>query len=305
MRKLRHLVGACMGNESFVEITAKTAQEQYLLRPDPIVNSLIAGVLARASNRYGVNLYGHAFLSNHFHLLIGVRSARDMKRFMNYLMGNVGRKINRYRGRSGPFWQRRYKHIEVSPDEESLAARLDYILQQGVKEGLVRTATDWPGLHCAHQFASGDWRVVGHWEDLSRKYRLEQAGKRVDLADVRSEEVVELQVLPCWANRDRDWVGAWVMARLEEHMSMQPEKVLGAMGVRQQDWRGAPRRSKRTYAPPFHCRDPVMRREWCSIYRDFVRAFYRAVAAQEMAEDEYGFPPGSFLPSGGFVEVAA
>ena len=119
-----------MGAESFVEITAKTAQEQYLLRPDPVVNSLIAGVLARAANRYGVALYGHAFLSNHFHLLIGVRSARDMKGFMNYLMGNVGRKINKYRGRTGPFWQRRYKHIEVSPDEESLAARLDYILPE-------------------------------------------------------------------------------------------------------------------------------------------------------------------------------
>ena len=70
MRKLRHLVGACMGTESFVEITARTAQEQYLLRPDPIVNSLIAGVLARASQRYGVVLYGHAFLSNHFHQCI-------------------------------------------------------------------------------------------------------------------------------------------------------------------------------------------------------------------------------------------
>ena len=106
MRKLRHLIGAGMGTESFVEITAKTAQDQFLLRPDPIVNSLIAGVLARAAHRYGVALYGHAFLSNHFHLLIAVRSARDMKAFMNYLMGNVGRKINRYRGRSGPFWQR-------------------------------------------------------------------------------------------------------------------------------------------------------------------------------------------------------
>lgn len=35
MRKLRHLVGAGMASEAFVEIAARTAQERYPLRPDP------------------------------------------------------------------------------------------------------------------------------------------------------------------------------------------------------------------------------------------------------------------------------
>ena len=57
MRKLRHLIGAAMGTESFVEITAKTAQDRLLLRPDLIANCLIAGVPARATHRDGAALY--------------------------------------------------------------------------------------------------------------------------------------------------------------------------------------------------------------------------------------------------------
>ncbi len=132
MRRLRQLINATLGATSVVEITARTAQNQFLLRPDPEINSLIAGILARAKRRYGVRIYGDIVMSSHLHLLIGTDSAQQMKNFMNYVMGNIGRKVNRSRGRTGPFWQARYKHIEVSTDEETLCARLDYFLRQGV-----------------------------------------------------------------------------------------------------------------------------------------------------------------------------
>ena len=219
------------------EITARTAQEQFLLRPDPQANDIIAGVLARAANRYGVALYGHTVPSNHFHFLIGVRSARQMKQFMNYFMGNCARKINILRRRSGPFWHRRYTHIEVALDEESLVQRLDYLLQQGVKEGLVSSPLDWPGLHCAHQLASTDWTVRGYWENLTMKFRLEQAGKKVQDEDIRTEEIVELQPLPCWEDKPREWIAEWVRERIAEITRLFAKRnPMGADRVVRQRW---------------------------------------------------------------------
>ena len=304
MRKLRHLIGASMGSLSVVEITARTAQEQFLLRPDPEASGIIAGVLARAANRYGVALYGHTVPSNHFHVLIGVRSARQMKQFMNYFMGNCARKINILRKRSGPFWHRRYTHIEVAPDEESLVARLDYLLQHGVKEGLVRSPLDWPGLHCAHQLASSDWTVRGHWDDLTKKFRLEQAGKTVQDAEIRTEETVELQPLPCWEDKPREWIVQWVRERIAQIVEMfADKKPVGANRVVSQPWSTSPRRSKRTYATQFHCKDPTMRHEWRLLYRQFVRAFRLAAGALAVAGDEFGFPAGAFPPAAEFIDA--
>ena len=116
--------------------------------------------------------------------------------FMTYVMGNIARKINLYRGRVGPFWQRRYRHIEVSQDEETLARRFAYIIQQGVKEGLVSSPTEWPGLHCAKELCAGTTTVNGKWEDRSKKYRLNQAGRPASRADVTSPEAFELDPLP-------------------------------------------------------------------------------------------------------------
>ena len=305
MRKLRHLIGASLGTLSVVEITARTAQERFLLRPDPEATGVIAGVLARAANRYGVVIYGHTVPSNHFHLLIGVHSARQMKQFMNYFMGNCARKINILRKRSGPFWHKRYTHIEVGQDEESLVGRLDYLLQHGVKEGLVHSPLEWPGLHCAHQLSTSDWTVRGHWDDLTRKFRLEQAGKTVENEDIRTEETIELQPLPCWEDQTREWIVEWVRARIAEIITLFAKKrPMGTARVLSQCWSASPRRSKRSYAVQFHCRDPAMKSEWRLLYRQFVRAFRLAAGALATAADDFGFPQGAFPPAAEFIEAA-
>ena len=130
MRRLRHLVNPSLGNKAVVEITGRTAGAQFLLKPDDQVNAIIAGVLARAKANTDVAIYAHAFLTNHFHLLIGVDDAKQMAEFMTFVMGNIARKVNQHRERSGPFWQHRYSHVEVSLDETTLAKRFAYILLQ-------------------------------------------------------------------------------------------------------------------------------------------------------------------------------
>ncbi len=63
MRRLRHLVNPALGNQATVEITARTAGGQFLLKPDEEVNAILAGILARAKANTGTEIYAHAFLA--------------------------------------------------------------------------------------------------------------------------------------------------------------------------------------------------------------------------------------------------
>ena len=153
MRTLRYLVNTQDGSWTTVEITGRTLHGRFLLKPDETVNRIIVGVLARASERFGVEVNADVFLSGHFHLLVNVQNVRSMSRFMQYVMSNIVRKIGRYRGWHGRFWPRRYRAIEISPDEASIVECFDYILRHGAKELLVASPLDWPGLHCAKRLA--------------------------------------------------------------------------------------------------------------------------------------------------------
>lgn len=53
-----------------VEITCRTLQGRRLLRPSALLNRLILGVPARAVGLFGVEIHGHAFPSNHDHLIV-------------------------------------------------------------------------------------------------------------------------------------------------------------------------------------------------------------------------------------------
>jgi len=63
---------------SLVEVTSRTLHGRLLLRPSREVNDMIAGALGRAQRRYEVEIVCYVFLSNHYHLLVRVRDARQL-----------------------------------------------------------------------------------------------------------------------------------------------------------------------------------------------------------------------------------
>ena len=63
---------------TLVFVTDRCFQGRFLLRPSPSVNATIVGVLARALERFEVSLYGHCFMSNHYHLLLSAGSAAHL-----------------------------------------------------------------------------------------------------------------------------------------------------------------------------------------------------------------------------------
>src|SRR6185369_15868084 len=96
-------------------ITARTFQARMLLRPSDEVNELIGGVLARAVSRFDIELYGFIFASNHVHLLLRARNGA-LSAFMQYLLGNLVRKVGRLVNWTGALWERRFSAEAVLDD---------------------------------------------------------------------------------------------------------------------------------------------------------------------------------------------
>ncbi len=301
MQPLRFALGAQEGGKSTVEITATTLQNRFLLKPDSHVNSIIAGVLARAKKRYGVEIHAHVFMSTHFHLILSIDGVKMQSRFMQYVMSNIARKVGRHIGWRGKFWQRRYRSIEINRDQASLLSRFDYVLRHGTKESLVRCPTEWPGLHCAWHYAQNQWAVTGHWDDLTKSYRLSNAGKPVRQNDYRSAESFELDPLPCWQHLDSNAIRQYVLERLEQiREAFKGNKFLGTRRILAQNIEDQAAGPKRTPAPNVHCNDPARRKEMRDAYREFVKRFLAAAARLERfllpQEDPYYFPSGCHPP---------
>lgn len=119
------------------EITTRTTGNELLIRPSETVNAIVLGVLARAQIRTGIELHAIVFMSNHYHIRLTSQDAEQLSEFMQYLSSNIARKLNDHLGRSGAYWERRFRSIAMSEDEATARWRLRYLMAHGVKENLV------------------------------------------------------------------------------------------------------------------------------------------------------------------------
>jgi len=149
---------------ALVEITCRTTQGRLILRPSAAMNDVVRGVLARAARLASVAVHAPAFLSNHYHLLVSVSDAQQLSKFMNYFNSNLAREAGRLVRWREKFWGRRFQAVIVSDEEEAQVGRPAYVLAQGVKEGLVASPFDWPGVHCAQALTEGT-SICGRWHD--------------------------------------------------------------------------------------------------------------------------------------------
>jgi REP element-mobilizing transposase RayT len=78
-----------------VEVTCRTIQGRFLLRPSQQLNDIILGVLGRAQERHPLEIVCFSFLASHFHLLLRVPDAQLLSQFMGYFSGNLAREVAR------------------------------------------------------------------------------------------------------------------------------------------------------------------------------------------------------------------
>ena len=176
-----------------MEITSRTIQGRYLSRPSAEANRRIMGVLGRAQRLYGVKLHAFVFLSNHFHILMSILSMLQMASFCRYFKCNTSKELGALYDWSGPLWERRYSHIELAATGVDQIDRLLYILNNGSKEGLVRSPRDWGGVTSARALYDGESEIPCDWLNRTAQYRAKLKGRDV-VVPVR--ETVRLSPLP-------------------------------------------------------------------------------------------------------------
>lgn len=303
-RKLRYVPP-----DSFVEITVRTLQGRFLLKPSPQLNDLVLGVLARAQERLAMRVCAFVYLSNHAHLLLRPTDARQLARFMNYIDSNIAREAGRLHGWREKFWGRRYTDVVVSDEPEAQIGRLRYLLSQGVKEGLVASPKHWPGASSVLAMMTGK-PLTGTWIDRSQQYRAHLRGESTQPSHFASTHALQLSPIPCWdelsqaqhQTRSRHLVREIEQEGAERHAG---RAVLGKQAILTQDPHDRPAHSKRSPAPRFHAVEPQVRRalEWA--YRLFRLEYRQAAEDLRLGKTDVTFPPGSFSSPGQFVPLTA
>jgi REP element-mobilizing transposase RayT len=281
-------------------LSSRTIQSRFLMRPSAKTNELIGGILARAVRQCEVELFAYVFTSNHFHAMVRAPSCLAMSKFMQRLQSNIAIKVGRLVGWRGRFFGRRYS-AEPVVDEGAQVGRLVYILSHGVKEGLVSTVREWPGLSCVQSLLDGGSPSRHWWRDWTRRSKMEINEKvnhdRFSDECPGSVESLALTPLPCWAAHSGPERARMVAELVEEIDAAAPNKSRGnAGGIEAQDPRDRPQRSTHAPRPKAHAADRGAWREAVDRYRAFL-VHYREAARRWLAGGfDVEFPPHCFRP---------
>jgi hypothetical protein len=293
---------------ALVEVTCRTLQSRFLLRPGRELDEIIAGVLGRAQRRYKMRICGYMFASSHYHLLLDVDDARQLSRFMGYVASNIAREAGRLHRWHEKFWSGRYKDILVSNEEGAQIGRLKYLLANGCKEGLVARPQDWPGAHVAKALVQGE-DLQGYWFDRTQEHAARNRGEKFDRLQYASVETIQLSPLPCWKHLPaKVWRGRAlsliheIIAETAAQRKKAGSQPLGAAAILSRHPHERPKKPKRSPAPRFHALSATVRRELWEAYRLFVAAFRQAAEKLRAGDRNAVFPPGSFPPALPFVE---
>ena len=294
---------------ALVEVTCRTIQSRYLLRPDPALNDIVLGVLGRTQRRHPVEISAFFVASNHYHLLIRVPDAKRMADFMGYFQNNLARKVGRLRKWRDKVWSRRYEAIVVSDESAAQVDRLRYVLANGVKEGLVARVEDWPGISLVKSMLSGE-PARGTWFNRTAEYRAELRGEDFEPRRYATEETVELSQLPCWRHLSPEMYRELISGLIQEidaeaaaERKRTGRQPLGAVAILRQHPHTCPNKTKKSPAPRFHAATKAAREAFRTAYGAFLAAFREAAERLKAGDRLARFPNGCFPPGLPFVTV--
>lgn len=210
-------------------IVSRCTQGFGFLIPHPHIVTLTTGALAYALEQHAglITLQHHAFLSNHFHLLISSKTRPDLATFMNLFKSKLTRELNRVHHWKGSVWEGRYASEELL-DEASLVEVFKYITKNSVKEGLVDHPREWAGLHGYHQLVERQ-PLIGPYVHRTRLYR----ERGLTEQEVTTQHEARLLPPPMWESEGVEAYYARAAALCEEAiLEARQGRVGRALGMR-------------------------------------------------------------------------
>jgi REP element-mobilizing transposase RayT len=292
---------------SVFEVSNRTILGLFLLKPTPLLTEIIIGILARAQALYGMAIHGFVFLSDHYHMLLSPKDAKQLSDFMAYVDGNIAKEACRIHGWKNHVWADRYQAIQVSDEEAAQFSRLKYIFSNSCKEGLVVKPQDWEGATTTHALLEGAEAIEGVWYDRTKEYRARQAGRDEVFPTV---ETLHLSPLPCWKHLKKEDLQerhlSIVQEVEEETTRMHEDEGTSPMGmdrVLQMHPHDVPKNMKHSKAPMFFAATRKVLQELKEAYRAFLQNYRQAAERLKAGELNVSFPEGCFPPPRPFVEA--
>lgn len=278
-------------------VTTRCQEARFFLVPGDELNSAVLEWLTRAQQRFPkLRILAVCAMSNHLHLVVHDETG-EISEWASYFLGHLSRAVNRIRGRSGGFFERRYSAERIL-DDGALVDRLVYVVTNPVKAGLSRTADSWPGVVLvADHGRSLEMEVTWVDRDATRRERAcaRSQDRHEQTVCYRSGKLVVSSPDVCEGSALQEAISA----REEEIGRDRGEKgFLTRAKILGQDWRHAPAEPKRGPRPRCHATDPKARRRYLDGFREFVAQF--RAASKRLRREGVGVPfPAWCYPPGG------
>jgi REP element-mobilizing transposase RayT len=270
-------------------VTRRCSEQRFFLRPSKTTNDIFLFLLAVAADRYGVLIHAFCVMSNHFHLVLTDVNG-ELPRFHQYLDALVARAVNRAIAHSEAFWDREsYSAIPLCTTDDVLA-KMTYTLANPVAAELVRDARTWPGLWSDPGRIGGPPLVVERPRGLFGKKGSLPASAQLGLcpppgfADAASLRATLEEAL------------AEAQARAAAEVAREGRSFLGAARACAQDPGDRPvtRPPRGGLKPRFAGRSREVLLEALLRWREFLEAYWEALAAWRAGSRDVVFPPGTW-----------
>ncbi len=291
-----------------VDVMNRCIQGRHLLKPSRHLNSIIIGALAKAREKYPVDIYSGAFMSSHFHLYLQAGTVKIQSQFLAHFTRKLSIETGILYDWKTSTFPNRYHAAEVSQEPEAQIQRLAYHLKNGTKEGLVASPLDWPGLNFVEALITGE-PLKGIWIDRSGYYRARRRGDDVTLDDFTEHLELPIAPLPCWAHLDpgsrRDEALAIIRNIEQETAAKHAEQgttPLGAEAVLARNPHYFPAKLKKSPQPYFHAFRKKVQQQMRESLLLILAAYFEAAERLKAGDRDAVFPENTFPPGLPFVE---
>lgn len=269
--------------------TRRTAQQEFLLKPDPRMANDITYVLGYCAEKYGITVIDFIALSNHLHQVFYAAHA-NAPDYLRDVHGLIARVVNARFGEFENLWSSAKPSLVHLFDEDALVEELVYVATNAVKHGLVERLEEWPG-------------AKGYLALLSGKpITATKPQSFVSARNKKWPEKIKLHLRIPKALGDHDRIMARVIPRVAAAVrhfghvrELTGRPVVGRYAVLRASRSDSPKMPTRHFklSPTIAGKDEELRFAAIQRKRDFQREYRIALLAYR-AGNPIPFPPGTY-----------
>ncbi len=284
-------------------ITCRTRRARIWLIPSKDINELIGGIIARYQERHEIELFAYSFLGNHYHQL--ARAPKEnLARYAEDINKQLALRIDRYYGRTGTLWSRRYADQPTITETDEEQGWL-YVTTNATKHGLVPHPRQWPGLHSWEHCQTGKDREFRftHWDSFNQAKRTAPPSRPVHLSDHQTKHILRISALPQYAHlswEERNGILLPLAEERIEELHLEREKegkgYLGRKNILIQVPGSLPHKVSRSPQPSCYSKSPEAKAQYRAEQRAKREAYTEASYRFRSGEYNVEFPEYTYRP---------